>query len=82
MPDRLRFEVYEKAVIVSASRRCGTSASSWGGYAVLLICQLLSRLAVARAENAEWRSSTPTRRAVLGGRGALVVVLRRGQDLA
>ncbi|EER88925.1 hypothetical protein BDA96_10G331200 [Sorghum bicolor] len=53
-PDRLRFEVYEKAVVVSAPRRCGTSASSWGGYAVLLICQPLGRLAVARAGDAEW----------------------------
>ncbi|XP_066374486.1 uncharacterized protein [Miscanthus floridulus] len=53
-PDRLRYEVYEKAVVVSAPRRVGTSASSWGGYAVLLICQPLGRLALSRAGDAEW----------------------------
>jgi hypothetical protein len=51
-PDRLRYEVYEKAVVLSAPRRA--PPCSWGGYAVLLICQPLGRLAVARAGDAEW----------------------------
>lgn len=53
--DRLRFEMYEKAVVVSAPR----SSSSW---AVLLICQPLSRLAFARAGDAAWTLlDTPSR---------------------
>ncbi|XP_066380156.1 uncharacterized protein [Miscanthus floridulus] len=51
-PDRLRYDVYEKAVVLSAPRR--VLPCSWGGYAVLLICQPLGRLAVARAGDAEW----------------------------
>ncbi|CAN6206740.1 unnamed protein product [Urochloa humidicola] len=60
-PDVLRFEVYEKAVVVSPPRRRKTSTTSppaageaWEGYAVLLICHPLSRLAVARAGDTEW----------------------------
>ncbi|CAN6220147.1 unnamed protein product [Urochloa humidicola] len=57
-PDRLRFEVYEKAIVVSPPRRRTTSptgeAESWDGYAVLLICHPLSRLAVTRAGDTEW----------------------------
>jgi hypothetical protein len=52
-PDRLRYEVYEKAIVVSAPRRV-PPCSCWVGYAVLLICQPLGRLAVARAGDAEW----------------------------
>jgi hypothetical protein len=46
-PDRLRYELYEKAVVVSGP-------DSPAGHAVLLICQPLFRLAVARAGNAAW----------------------------
>jgi hypothetical protein len=45
--DRLRYELYEKAVLVSAP-------DSLAGHAVLLICQPLFRLAVARAGDAAW----------------------------
>ena len=60
-PDRLPYEVYEKAILVAAPRRIAPSGS-WGGYAVLLICQPLSRLAVARAGDTEWTLlDTPAR---------------------
>ncbi|RLN11710.1 hypothetical protein C2845_PM09G23440 [Panicum miliaceum] len=60
-PDRLRYEVYEKAVIVAAPRRT-TPSGALGGYAVLLICQPLSRLAVARAGDTGWTLlDTPAR---------------------
>ncbi|KAJ1254944.1 hypothetical protein BS78_K305100 [Paspalum vaginatum] len=60
-PDRLRYEVYEKAVIVSPPRRQAPSGG-WGGYVVLLICQPLFRLAVARAGDAAWAPlDTPAR---------------------
>ncbi|TVU07662.1 hypothetical protein EJB05_41027, partial [Eragrostis curvula] len=56
--DRLRYELYEKAILVSPPRWSG----SWGGYAVLLICQPLFRLAIARAGDAEWTLlDTPAR---------------------
>uniref|UniRef100_K3Y146 F-box domain-containing protein n=1 Tax=Setaria italica TaxID=4555 RepID=K3Y146_SETIT len=49
-PDRLRYEVYEKAIV------------TWGGYALVLICQPLSRVAVARAGDAGWTQlDTPAR---------------------
>ncbi|WVZ78588.1 hypothetical protein U9M48_026278 [Paspalum notatum var. saurae] len=70
-PDRLRYEVYEKAVVLSPPRRLAPSGG-WGGYAVLLICQPLFRLAVARAGDAAWAPvDTPARcwvDAVRGGR--------------
>ncbi|CAL4966484.1 unnamed protein product [Urochloa decumbens] len=61
-PDMLRFEVYEKAVVVSPPRLRKTTTSpspaagetTWEGYAVLLICHPLSRLVVARAGDAAW----------------------------
>ncbi|CAL5050081.1 unnamed protein product [Urochloa decumbens] len=61
-PDRLRFEVYEKAILVSPPRRQKTRTlpspaageTTWEGYAVLLICHPLSRLVVARAGDAAW----------------------------
>ncbi|XP_047045154.1 uncharacterized protein LOC124649593 [Lolium rigidum] len=60
-PDRLRFELYEKAILVSAPRERQTG--SWGGYAVMLICQPLSRLAIARAGDTRWTLlDTPSRR--------------------
>ncbi|KAL6603279.1 hypothetical protein ACP70R_043640 [Stipagrostis hirtigluma subsp. patula] len=52
-PDRLRYELYEKAILVSAPRRV-TTPGSWGGHAVLLICQPLFRLAVARDGDTRW----------------------------
>ncbi|KAL6873890.1 hypothetical protein ACP4OV_013972 [Aristida adscensionis] len=59
-PDRLRYELYEKAILVSPPRRATTG--SWGGYAVLLICQPLLRLAVARAGDTSWTLlDTPSR---------------------
>uniref|UniRef100_K3Y3H7 F-box domain-containing protein n=1 Tax=Setaria italica TaxID=4555 RepID=K3Y3H7_SETIT len=62
-PDRLRYEVYDKAIVVSAPRRLASpSGETWGGYAVLLICQPLSRVAVARAGDAGWTLlDTPAR---------------------
>jgi hypothetical protein len=51
--DRLRYELYEKAVLVSAP-------DSLAGHAVLLICQPLSRLAVARAGDQAWTRRQPT----------------------
>ncbi|CAN6192907.1 unnamed protein product [Urochloa humidicola] len=73
-PDRLRFEVYEKAIVVSPPRRLSPSEETWSGYAVLLICQPLSRLAVARAGDTEWTLlETPARcwvDAVRAGAGA------------
>ncbi|XP_062179125.1 uncharacterized protein LOC133883725 [Phragmites australis] len=61
-PDRLRYKVYEKAILVSAPRRV-TPSGSWGGYAVLLICQPLHRLAIARAGDTKWTLliNTPAR---------------------
>ncbi|CAL5049672.1 unnamed protein product [Urochloa decumbens] len=61
-PDRLRFEVYEKAILVSPPRRQKTTTlpspaageTTWEGYAVLIICHPLSRLVVARAGDAAW----------------------------
>uniref|UniRef100_A0ACD5ZDU1 Uncharacterized protein n=1 Tax=Avena sativa TaxID=4498 RepID=A0ACD5ZDU1_AVESA len=59
--DRLRFELYEKAILVSAPRKRQTG--SWDGYAVMLICQPLSRLAIARAGDSRWTLlDTPSRR--------------------
>ncbi|XP_004967278.2 uncharacterized protein LOC101775408 [Setaria italica] len=62
-PDRLRYEVYEKAIVVSAPRRLASpSGETWGGYALVLICQPLSRVAVARAGDAGWTQlDTPAR---------------------
>jgi hypothetical protein len=51
-PDRLRFELYEKAMLVSAPRKGQTG--SWEGYVVMLICQPLSSLAIARAGDTRW----------------------------
>ncbi|XP_047054838.1 uncharacterized protein LOC124661019 [Lolium rigidum] len=60
-PDRLRFELYEKAILVSAPWKGQTG--SWGGYAVMLICQPLSHLAVSRAGDTRWTLlDTPSRR--------------------
>ncbi|XP_062229770.1 uncharacterized protein LOC133927356 [Phragmites australis] len=60
-PDRLRYELYEKAILVSAPRR-PTTSGSWGGYAVLLIYQPLFRLAIARAGDTKWTLlDTPAR---------------------
>ncbi|EAZ38229.1 hypothetical protein OsJ_22604 [Oryza sativa Japonica Group] len=53
-PDRLRYELYEKAILVAPPRRQTTPPGSWGGYAVLLICQPLYRLAIARAGDTKW----------------------------
>ncbi|CAL5040937.1 unnamed protein product [Urochloa decumbens] len=61
-PDMLRFEVYEKAIVVSPPQRRKTPTlpspaageTTWEGYAVLLICHPLSRLVVARAGDAAW----------------------------
>ncbi|KAF7103226.1 hypothetical protein CFC21_104237 [Triticum aestivum] len=66
-PDRLRYEFYEKAILVSAPREGHTAApgsgGSWGGYAVMLICQPLSRIAIARAGDTRWTLlDTPSRR--------------------
>ncbi|KAF8772124.1 hypothetical protein HU200_006119 [Digitaria exilis] len=41
-PDLLRYGVYEKAILVSPPRRMAPSGE-WGGYAVVLICNPLSR---------------------------------------
>jgi hypothetical protein len=60
-PDRLRFEIYEKAIVVSAPRKGQTGF--WEGYAVMLICQPLSSLAIARAGDTRWTPvDTPSRR--------------------
>ncbi|KAM0829861.1 hypothetical protein ACQ4PT_066601 [Festuca glaucescens] len=60
-PDRLRYELYEKAILVSAPRERHTG--SWGGYTVMLICQPLSSLAIARAGDTRWTLlDTPSRR--------------------
>ncbi|CAM0909790.1 unnamed protein product [Alopecurus aequalis] len=59
-PDRLRYKLYEKAILLSAPRKRQTG--SWGGYAVMLICQPLSRLAIARAGDTRWTPlDTPSR---------------------
>uniref|UniRef100_A0A0D9WTY6 F-box domain-containing protein n=1 Tax=Leersia perrieri TaxID=77586 RepID=A0A0D9WTY6_9ORYZ len=57
-PDMLRFEIYEKAILVAPpSPSCGG-----GGYAVMLICQPLYRLAIARAGDTRWTLlDTPSR---------------------
>ncbi|KAF0903747.1 hypothetical protein E2562_029103 [Oryza meyeriana var. granulata] len=77
-PDRLRYELYEKAILVAPPRR-QTPLGSWGGYAVLLICQPLYRLAIARAGDTKWTLlDTPSRcwvdavraSSVLGGAAA------------
>uniref|UniRef100_A0A0E0E655 F-box domain-containing protein n=1 Tax=Oryza meridionalis TaxID=40149 RepID=A0A0E0E655_9ORYZ len=61
-PDRLRYELYEKAILVAPPRRQTTPPGSWGGYAVLLICQPLYRLAIARAGDTKWTLlDTPSR---------------------
>jgi hypothetical protein len=61
--DMLRYEVYEKAIVVSAPRRLASpSGETWGGHAVVLICHPLSRLAVARAGDTGWTLlDTPAR---------------------
>ncbi|KAL5226221.1 hypothetical protein ABZP36_012860 [Zizania latifolia] len=60
-PDRLRYELYEKAILVAPPRR-QTPSGSWGGYAVLLICQPLYRLAIARPGDTKWTLlDTPSR---------------------
>ncbi|KAF8686979.1 hypothetical protein HU200_043258 [Digitaria exilis] len=51
--DMLRYEVYEKAILVSPPRQLAPSGE-WGGYAVVLICNPLSRLVIARAGDTEW----------------------------
>nr|CAB3471387.1 unnamed protein product [Digitaria exilis] len=62
-PDLLRYGVYEKAILVSPPRRMAPSGE-WGGYAVVLICNPLSRLVVERAGDTEWAplDDTPGRR--------------------
>uniref|UniRef100_J3MHH0 F-box domain-containing protein n=1 Tax=Oryza brachyantha TaxID=4533 RepID=J3MHH0_ORYBR len=60
-PDKLRYELYDKAILVAPPRR-QTPSGSWGGYAVLLICQPLYRLAIARAGDTRWTLlDTPSR---------------------
>ncbi|KAE8815781.1 hypothetical protein D1007_06842 [Hordeum vulgare] len=65
-PDRLRYELYKKAILVSAPREGHTAASGsgpWGSYAVMLIYQPLSRIAIARAGDTRWTLlDTPSRR--------------------
>ncbi|GJM97493.1 hypothetical protein PR202_ga14424 [Eleusine coracana subsp. coracana] len=49
--EELRYEIYDKAVVLSPPRG---SSLDLDGYAVLLICQPLSRLAVARDGDTAW----------------------------
>uniref|UniRef100_A0ACD5UHD6 Uncharacterized protein n=1 Tax=Avena sativa TaxID=4498 RepID=A0ACD5UHD6_AVESA len=77
-PDRLRFELYEKAILVSAPRKGQTG--SWDGYAVMLICQPLSHLAIARAGDTRWTLlDTPSRRWVDAVRASSSVGAGGGQ---